>query len=269
MNDYLYHYTTLEKLALILASKKIRFNPLTSMDDKQEAMTSDQYLIGKYTFVSSWTNDSKENIAMWNLYSDSKSGVRIGLKRNPFKRYRVNKVEINPEYPDLEMHMPSNDIILPINECIGKEYYLTNLAYDNVLEQVIYTDDETLIFPKTIEIGEESTTYISTSIGKYKNIYWSFQNEERYMLKYAPVGLEVKAKYGDNAALMFIDNLRLDKPFKEAVYLTIDDCAYERMIVTVAPEFTQGNRVILEALKEMYNRNMQITDSVLTGNISF
>lgn len=34
--DYLYHYTNVETLALILANRTIRFNALNKMDDLQE-----------------------------------------------------------------------------------------------------------------------------------------------------------------------------------------------------------------------------------------
>lgn len=39
--DYLYHYTSLEKLALILKNRTIRLSPLDKMDDRQEQKTSD------------------------------------------------------------------------------------------------------------------------------------------------------------------------------------------------------------------------------------
>ena len=36
MVEYLYHYTTVDTLELILKNKTIRFNPLTKMDDNLE-----------------------------------------------------------------------------------------------------------------------------------------------------------------------------------------------------------------------------------------
>ena len=79
MDKILYKYTTLESLALILRSKKIRLNPLTVMDDLQEAQSSDEIEYGKYVFISSWMDQPLESIAMWKLYSNMYSGVRIGL----------------------------------------------------------------------------------------------------------------------------------------------------------------------------------------------
>lgn len=81
MDKILYKYTTLESLALILKSKKIRLNPLTVMDDLQEAQSSDIIEYGKYVFISSWMNQPLESIAMWKLYSNMFSGVRIGIKK--------------------------------------------------------------------------------------------------------------------------------------------------------------------------------------------
>lgn len=96
--DFLYHYTTIEKLALILKNKTIRLMPLDKMDDVQEAKTKDFKNLGRYVFVSSWTEDETESIPMWNLYSDLSCGVRIGLKKNPFK-WHITKGSHPPARP--------------------------------------------------------------------------------------------------------------------------------------------------------------------------
>ena len=45
----LYHYTSLDTLALILTNKTICFNTLLNVDDIEEAETSDLGLFGKFT----------------------------------------------------------------------------------------------------------------------------------------------------------------------------------------------------------------------------
>ena len=85
--EFLYHYTTLDKLALILRNRTIRLNPLDKMDDLQENMTSDVKNFGRIFFASSWTEEATESIPMWKMYASMESGVRIGLPKNPFKRY--------------------------------------------------------------------------------------------------------------------------------------------------------------------------------------
>ena len=50
---YLYHYTSIEALALILSTKTIRFNSLNQVDDLTEGQSKDLKSIGNYFFISS------------------------------------------------------------------------------------------------------------------------------------------------------------------------------------------------------------------------
>ena len=47
-SKYLYHYTNIETLALILKNRTIRFNSLDRMDDLQEQQTADVKNIGQF-----------------------------------------------------------------------------------------------------------------------------------------------------------------------------------------------------------------------------
>lgn len=58
----LHHYTTIETLALILDSSKIRFNRLTNVDDIQEAELYGKYSVAPFLYVSCWTTSEVENI---------------------------------------------------------------------------------------------------------------------------------------------------------------------------------------------------------------
>ena len=73
--DYLYHYTSIETLALILSNRKIRLNRLDKVDDPQEQIAKEIADMGKLVFVSSWTDDSDESIPMWKMYGSLESGV--------------------------------------------------------------------------------------------------------------------------------------------------------------------------------------------------
>ena len=75
--EYLYRYTSLESLALILKSRQIRLNPLDKMDDLQEQKTADVENLGKFVFISSWTEESDESIPMWRMYTDPRAGVHL------------------------------------------------------------------------------------------------------------------------------------------------------------------------------------------------
>ena len=54
--EWLYHYTSLESLALILQNRTIKFNSLQNVDDLEEAVTEDMGEFGKYIYASCWTD---------------------------------------------------------------------------------------------------------------------------------------------------------------------------------------------------------------------
>lgn len=88
----IYHYTSIETLALILKNKTIRFNRLDHVDDVDEAAYGfgvQKTLLGQYSFVSCWTKEESENIALWNMYTNYK-GVRIGFDEDMFITYAIN-----------------------------------------------------------------------------------------------------------------------------------------------------------------------------------
>ena len=93
--QYLYHYTNVDSLALILKNKTIRLNSLDKMDDLQEQMTLDKQNFGKFVFVSSWTDDETEQIPMWRMYTPKQHGVRIKLPVNPFLEYQPTAKELS------------------------------------------------------------------------------------------------------------------------------------------------------------------------------
>ena len=173
MGEILYKYTTLESLALILKSKCIRLNPLIAMDDLQEAETSDE-------IKSSWMDQPLESIAMWKLYSNMSCGVRIGLQRFPFKKYTVTSEDMKKAFPNAEISGTEADLIVPIEECFSDNYLLLNFLYNKSLEKVEYTDETNLLSPKLFDISPQRISMRSAELGKYKNTYWEFQNEERY-----------------------------------------------------------------------------------------
>lgn len=48
----LYHYTTIEALAMILKTRSIKFNRLDRVDDMEELAESKNVRLGQYMFVS-------------------------------------------------------------------------------------------------------------------------------------------------------------------------------------------------------------------------
>ena len=82
--ERIYHYTTVDSLALILKTRTLRFTRLDGVDDVREAQQHIGIDFGKYFFVSCWTQEEAESIPQWNMYSREMQGVRLELPVYPF-----------------------------------------------------------------------------------------------------------------------------------------------------------------------------------------
>ncbi len=82
--EALYHYTSIETLALIFEHKTLRFSRLDGVNDPEEASTVDLPLASTLVFASCWTARDRETLAMWKMYTPNMQGVRIKLPNNPF-----------------------------------------------------------------------------------------------------------------------------------------------------------------------------------------
>ena len=93
MKKYLYHYTSIETLLLILKYKTLAFNSLQNVDDLEERDSKDIKQIGKICYVSCWTYESRESIPLWSMYTPNMQGVRIRLEEYPFVKYNFRQGE--------------------------------------------------------------------------------------------------------------------------------------------------------------------------------
>lgn len=271
MSDTLFHYTTLDKLALILKSRSMMLRPITKMDDLLED-PGDVFRCGRYVFVSSWMNEETESIAMWKLYSTMESGVRIEMKRNPFMTYKVGPNDIKARFSDvdIDLHRPEGDYIMPFEKCIDNGVFLIEAAPDKILEKVEYVKNPRDLTKHSVIINAQQIIIAWKDFGKYKSKYWEFQSEERYILRFLPSDVK---KLRDNKDITAVEDFwgNITNPSiitPEHQFLQIENSAFEDMIITTSPMFTEGNRVLLEALREMYNPPMRINHSDLEGKIN-
>jgi len=271
-NEYLYHYTNIETLALILKNHTIRFNSLDKMDDLQEQETADLKNVGQFCYISSWTDDVTESIPMWNMYTSVNSGVRIRLRKQPFKLHENTADELRQV-----VNMPVTDnsngshlkSLIPFADMFRKKYLSAGVTAENILHKVEYTAEQDKLYPKLVTFDSDQVSIGFGKLGKFKNTHWSFQNEWRYILILYPFDLNQSvATYGQAVELMANRILRgLEKqpfPFYD---MTIDDSAYCEMEITLSPRISSGNRIIVENLVEKYNPNAIVKDSTLVGLI--
>lgn len=259
-NNYLYHYTSIETLALILKNKTICFNNLSNVDDLEEVSTNDMGNFGKYINVSCWTSDNEESIPLWNMYTPNMRGVRIRLPKFPFKKYHFNKGEYNL----------SEDIDTYINlEWLYKVNCGGIVAQMPLLKEVQYTDHEEDLFPNVrncndieglkelIETGEckgktIQTSYSYEKIGVYKRRNWRFQREWRYIISSSPMNIKDRPTHEIQIeTIKKIEDSRCPAPF-DKIFLEIDDKYLEYLEVLIGPKTTDGDRIIIEALINQY-----------------
>lgn len=271
--EYLYRYTSLESLALILKSRQIRLNPLDKMDDLQEQKTADVENLGKFVFISSWTEESDESIPMWRMYTDPRAGVRIKIRKNPFVWHGTKGSDIVEKIGLHAVDMKSLNGKLPtfldMSELMDKGYYSVQAFGGKILEQVTYTNEIEKLEPVISHIEGNKMTLELNKLGRHKNTYWSFQKEWRYIMTFIPfdfksdVGtMELKFNLTANKLLHGIET----PPFR-FYNLDIASEAFEEMEITCSPQMSAGNKILLDALVEKYNPHAAVCESGLLGKL--
>lgn len=244
---YLYQYTEIETLALILKNRCIKFNSLQNVDDLEEMEAEDMKDFGKYAFVSCWTSDEKENIALWNMYTERMKGVRIKL---PYDCLNDDCIEVKKQ-----LAQAGNKLLLV---CQNLFAYSSFECF-----KVNYTDIKEELFPKVWE-PEKDKEYplVLNRLGKNKSVQWSFQNEWRYII-YTQLN-----NWANNGEDIEIGRERLEK-FKdipEGIYVPILDDAFEDMEIMLGPKTSTADEIIVKALVDKYNKNIKVRKSRIKIN---
>ncbi len=236
MEKYIYHYTSIKTLALMFSNKTLRLNSLSNVDDMEEGQVNWFGDLSKYVFVSSWTKDNFENIALWNMYTPNMVGIRIGIDPKKVVVIKNNNNSIH--------NIRSNKTILAFQN-------------DNFLIDVVYTRDP------TINLIDEISSNISrkeiAQIGKIKNMLWKFQNEVRFILMALP----------SNKVLYTTSYLSLENRFFETILhhgnsninyidLKLDDNVWENAEILLGPNTDLGDERIVRSLIKTYYPHFNI-----------
>lgn len=262
---YLYHYTSLETLALILHNRTICFNNLLYVDDKEEAATDDMGNFGRFVYVSCWTADDEESIPLWNMYTPNMHGVRIRMPEFPFKKYQYKKGEL----------FFTEDVETYINmQKIYDENKVSIASSQPCLFEIEYTEDHDKLYPKIriescagalkVILGESSlddigadsagVNYSFKHMGKYKRKNWHFQEEWRYIITVAPMGMQdMNYLSFESKAEMYrrIEDRTL-KPSYERLFLDISDEALEDIEIVFGPRMSESEKIMAKALIKQY-----------------
>lgn len=179
----IFHYTSVENLALILSSRKIRFSRLDGVDDALEGPVIDGIHFNKYFFVSCWTSLSAESIPQWYMYTDKMTGVRIELPSYPF----INKLLTPP--PSWSHYEQEGTLSGPLGfEEMFKPTYMLLPMFMNSEQfagSVEYVDDVEQRYRQAVSIDRANgriSIYKPHELIRFKTKHWEFQSEYRFSL---------------------------------------------------------------------------------------
>ena len=272
----IHHYTSIEALALILASKKIRFNRVDRVDDITESLRHSKIRFGNYFFVSCWTYDSEESIPQWHMYTDRMRGVRISLPVVPFQRKKL----IPPSSWKIEsegvMYAP-----LSLEEQFGPDYYVvpTFMKSEHFGGPVEYCDDVETRYEKAIRLKTNSSNRATIEIDapfdlvRLKTIEWSFQKEYRFALFVLPsLELPVEGpgspkfceRLPDYVITALVNGIA---PGIEFLDVDLSDNTLKELEVTFGPLCSEGSKIVVRALINSYAPEATIRESQFSGNI--
>ena len=267
--SFLYHYTSIDVLSLILKNRTIRFRRLDLMDDPNEAMSRDLGRQGKYRMVSCWTSKSDEELLIWSLYTKDLRGVRIKLPVFPFiKSYRINQSKVGFKIAEGDFF----DSYFPAEHCFNEMYNIPPIDFKTSLIEVVYTDDDDLLHPKVLRTGNR-TAIVLSELGKYKRTIWKRQTEWRYAFEIFPMTREIlrvrkqsdwPQRFGQ---LMFEAMVREQDPVLQHMDIPISPEMIQSIEITLGPRATESDRTIVETLLKEFSTNFVLLASNLGGKI--
>ncbi len=254
---------------MILSTRTIKFNRLDEVDDMEESVESKNVWLGKYTFVSCWTEDKEESIPLWKMYSGNSHGVRIGMDPNMFENNIIKDLTL-PGGEKMEGEISS---MLAPQDILNPDYFifpfsseLTDLFYC----RIDYVDDVKAKTSDAFKIWMTDSTHASAKIafgeiGKYKNKRWAFQQETRFRLFAQPYNsIYADVNIGNYALDAYLANKTL--PFSK-YFLSLRKDVLDEIEITLHPNSTESDKVIVDALCSEYAPKATIAESSLKGKV--
>lgn len=255
----IYHYTSINTLALILKHKTMRFSRLDMVDDIEESLYGSSNLnikLGKYCFVSCWTKSDKENLALWNMYTRYK-GVRIGLDNMPFKTYQVTPA-ISSYFPEICYY--------------GKDFMINSYVNHAKLYDVNYVDDYTTRINDYAENLGPGFYINNEDVGLYKRKEWAIQQECRFKIFAFPrITHPILMTPNDSVDVVKqLFDIKLgfaaliqNKPIQQTYFdIQLDEKKLSNIDIMLGPLTTESDRIIVEALLKDYPKAKIYSSSI-------
>lgn len=254
--EYLYHYTNLETLKLILQNKTFRLSSLNGMDDLEEGDTEDFNKLGRFIYISSWTSNPNESLLLWN-YSKGNEGVRLRMKSNIFKTVNINET-INIHGINVPVNGDFNPGIIELmqSKCVSFMPYKAELC------RVTYTDLDRLLKPTVYKkCGCGSFGIETIDLGVFKRTEWEDQKEWRYRLSSFPFSILEQVTWfnnNDQRSLLTAVKSREDLGY---IDLPLSDDAFDDIEILCSSKMSQEAREELSKVLNQYAPNATVRNS--------
>jgi hypothetical protein len=276
-SDRIYHYTSIESLALILKTRKLRFTRLDGVDDVREAQAHAGIDFGKFFFVSCWTQQAEESIPQWSMYSREMQGVRLELPVFPFTN---DPLRPKQGWTGIEWQ---GDLLspLPFEALWGPSYFITPmfLRREHFAGPVEYVPSVADAYARSIqrEVHPDGRANLKIEalplLPRRKSIEWHFQKEYRFSLfvlpslpvpPMGPGSPQFFEMIGQHMSNSFINNV---DPRIAFVDVDLSGEAFQDLVVRTGPLATAGGQASIEALVARFAPEARIEPSALSGAI--
>ncbi|TAA09606.1 hypothetical protein EA658_05545 [Pseudoxanthomonas winnipegensis] len=249
--ERIYHYTTLESLAYILSTRRLRFSRLDMFDDVHEAQKFDGYNFGSMIFASSWVANPEETYPQWAMYGDKMRGVRISLSPQPFFW--------SPYEPQNGDYADRTCIPMPMSEAITDDYKVFPfIEPGEFLDKVVYVQNVAECWRKEMQVLPGKLMSSDPRIlARYKNERWKFQKEHRFVLM--ATGRPVGGATVETSRPLVPSATHIDVPLAAT--------AFEELEVSLGPLRSHATRLIAEALLEKHAPEAKLAESELYGEV--
>jgi len=240
----LFHYTTIETLALILANRTIRFSRADKVNDVEELNVVDYPGVKSAVYISCWTQSEEESIPLWEMYASHSKGVRIALPGNMFAGESLPYL-----YRDY----------IPMTNCLNFYY---RVKKGDVMQWIPFIVGP---IPVLYEINNEvsivnSDELLIDKVGTVKSTSWRFEKEHRFIL--IPDAL-----WDAESKIFRLNKEYLNEPGDDYIDVRISDEAINSIEVTIAPCADNSQELIIEALLKMHTINGIHRKSTLHGKV--
>lgn len=264
----IYHYTSIENLALILKHKTIRFNRLDHMDDPcEKTFLMNQLDWSAYTYVSCWTENPEESIPLWHMYTHGGKGVRIGIDKDFIDwdkqsiafsvpgRQRHHKSVAKDSSGAVSVTFNPTRLYRPLSDemCYHKMDYVSETEYLDYEQRIGRVSS-------FIEIDEDLMRQYA---GRMRKDKWAFQDESRFIIYAVPyTSTDPVVTHND-----FINLIRLNIPNKvQYIDVPIKNHKLRSIEVTLGPNIEEGQGILVKAVLNKYAPEARLFFSSLTDS---